>query len=66
MALKLFPFPKYREEGDKEMAEQASVEQGVESFLCVYVEERYSWVVGRSTFRFLRLLYTYLVYQFQK
>lgn len=33
MALKLFPFPKYREEGDKEMAEQASVEQGVESFV---------------------------------
>lgn len=32
MAFKLFPFPKYREEGDNEMAEQASVEQGVDSF----------------------------------
>lgn len=35
MALKLFPFPKYREEGVNKMAEQASVEQGVESFVCM-------------------------------
>lgn len=35
MALKLFLFPKYHEEGVNEMAEQATVEQGVESFVCM-------------------------------
>lgn len=59
MAVKLFPFPQYREGGDNEMAEQASVEQGVETFVCM---SKSAIAIGRSTFNFLRLLYTYLVY----